>query len=173
MNVHRYRDLIVGVIFLTGSIGYYLLSFQTPKSEIPGDIGNYFIPHLIALISGLLSLMLIASSYLALRQTKATPQKPAEADAEAVKELSAKTRYLPVVGTVALLFAYIYALEPVGFIVASATYLFLQFNISAPADRRGAKAQLRYALTSIVAAIAINSFFVNIFDVMLPQGLLD
>lgn len=169
MNLNRYQDLTVGLVFLTGSIAYYMMSLRIPDPNIAGDIGSSAIPKIIAALAGLLSLLLTLKGFWKLKE---------QAAAEAKQQDSAETsgwsfQYLPVLKTTGLLFAYIYAIEPVGFLPASALYLYLQFNVSAPAEKRTAKSQLYFAVGSLIAAVVINTVFVNVFDVMLPQGLLD
>ena len=161
----RYKDLIVGVFFAALAIAYYLLSFQIEEAGASA-VGPGFMPQIFAAITLVLAVILIGLSMGKLRKEKALSGAKEEAAPEQIN-------YIPLVLSVVLLLAYIYALEPVGFIIATAVYLFAQFNVSAPRDKRGLKYQTYFLVGAVVAGFAVNYIFVNGFNVMLPQGLLD
>ena len=161
----RYKDLIVGVFFAALAIAYYLLSFQIEEAGASA-VGPGFMPQIFAVITLVLAVILIGLSVGKLKKEKVASETKEEAPAEPVN-------YIPLVLSIVLLLAYIYALEPVGFVIATVVYLFAQFNVSAPRDKRGPKHQVYFLVGALIAGVAVNYIFVNAFNVMLPQGLLD
>jgi hypothetical protein len=174
VRVSRYRDLIVGVVLLTVSVIYYWLSLSIAEAGVT-QMGPKFVPQVIAGLTFVLSIILVVNSLQTLR-------RQAAADAEADKRPSEDTvgeedpaedsRYGPVILTGILLLIYVVALESAGFVLATAVYLFLQFNVAAPKTRKAPKYQAYYLVGSIAAALIINYTFRDGFNVMLPEGLL-
>lgn len=164
----KYRDLIVGVVFLVFT-GFYL--YQSTLIEIAGDsgVGPMFFPEVIAGLTGLLSVILIVMS---LNKLKREAGLPAEKPAEKAKEAD-KPNNAAVVLTILLILAFVGLFEPIGFVPMAAAYLFLQFNVAAPKSQKTLKHQAYYLVGSLVAAFGINYIFVMGFNVMLPQGILD
>ena len=160
----KYRDLIVGVVFLVLA-GFYL--FQATQIVQAGDsgLGPAFFPELIAAITGLLSVILIVMSVNKLRRETDKP-------AEAAREQDGPNNFA-VVATIVLILAFVGLMEPVGFVPMSSAYLFLQFNVAAPKTQKTLKHQAYFMAGSLVAAFGINYIFVNAFNVMLPQGILE
>ena len=162
----RYTDLIVGLVFSAISVIYFGMSFNIQEAGVT-QMGPAFVPQIIASITFLLSVILIANSVGTLKRAEA---QPASAEDSADPE---KPNYVPVVLTAVLLLAYVLLLESVGFVVSTVAYLFLQFNVSAPRTRKSLKYQAYFLGGAIVAAVAINYLFVTGFNVMLPQGILE
>ena len=160
----RYRDLIVGIVLLTVSVIYYWLSLSIPEAAAT-QMGPTFVPQVIAGLTFVLSIILVLNSLQTLRT------QPADAT-EAEEPHGEEVRYVPVVLTGILLVIYVVVLERVGFVLATAVYLFLQFNVAAPKTRKALKYQAYYLVGSIAAAFVINYLFRDGFDVMLPQGML-
>lgn len=74
--------------------------------------------------------------------------------------------------TLALLFAYIYLLNPIGFTLASILYVFAQTLLFVPKEKRNVRNYVLFAVVSIVIPIAINLLFENVFSLILPEGML-
>lgn len=162
----KYTDLIVGLVFSTISLIYFGMSFNIQEAGVT-QMGPAFVPRVIVGITFLLSIILIATNVGTLKRAEI---QPSGAEDHADQE---KPNYVPVVLTTVLLLAYVMLLEPVGFIVSTIVYLFLQFNVSAPKTRKSLKYQAYFLVGAVVAAIAINTLFVTGFNVMLPQGILE
>lgn len=160
----RYTDLIVGSVFAVIALIYFGMSFNIQEAGVT-QMGPAFVPRVIAGMTFLLSIILIANSVGALKHAEI---QPAGAEDRANEE---KPHYVPVVLTAVLLLAYVMLLEPMGFIASTIVYLFLQFNISAPKTRKGLKHQGYFLAGAVVATVAINTLFVTGFNVMLPQGI--
>jgi len=70
-------------------------------------------------------------------------------------------------GATALVFlVYIFIFEPVGYLISTALFLFIEARIL------GSRAWLRDALVSVVVSVAIYYFFNGLLKVGLPKGLL-
>ncbi|WP_417447390.1 tripartite tricarboxylate transporter TctB family protein [Kangiella sp.] len=163
MNISRYKDILVGLVFLLGSIAYYCQVLNIEQAGF-SKLGPDFVPKVIAGLTFVLGLVQTIKSIYVLRQKNALQSEGAT---------DGKKSFHPVVMTFVLLLIYVFSIEPIGFIPASAIYLYLQLNVSVPDNQRGIKYQAAYLLSSVAAAVLINFLFVNSFNVMLPQGLLD
>ena len=73
------------------------------------------------------------------------------------------------VATIVVFTAYVLLMKPVGFIITSAVYLFLQMLILCPKEKRNS---ILFAVISVVCAVAIYYIFRNGLNVMLPAGIL-
>ena len=74
--------------------------------------------------------------------------------------------------TLVMLIVYTAALRPVGFVICSIVYLFLQMLIFVPKEKKTKKNLVIFAVISIVAPVAIDLLFVNVFSLILPPGIL-
>ena len=63
---------------------------------------------------------------------------------------------------------YIALLEPVGFLIMTAIYLFVQTLILTPKEKRN---YIVTFITSIVIAVALDYVFVCLLNVLLPLGI--
>ena len=79
--------------------------------------------------------------------------------------------YPTVFKTLALVLLYTALMEPVGFLITTALYLYVQFIVLTPAEQK--VKHLRYALIAVVSAVLIFYIFRHGFDLLLPVGLLD
>jgi putative tricarboxylic transport membrane protein len=70
--------------------------------------------------------------------------------------------------TLALIAGYVAALRPLGFPIATAAYLFLQFLVLTPKD--GGRPVALYAGLAVIAAGVIFATFRYGFDLLLPAG---
>lgn len=166
----KYRELIVGIFFLILSILYFWQSLSIKSMGLAGQVGvgPTFMPEVIAVMTALLSIVLIISSIRALKKAKL---EITLAGAETKVAEEPEVRYLTVVLTGLLLLAYAFCLEPLGFMPTTFSYLFLQFNVAAPKTSKTMKYQAGYLATAIGVALVVNYVFVNLFNVMLPQGI--
>lgn len=74
--------------------------------------------------------------------------------------------------TLLLLFAYVLLLKPIGFVITSIVYMFIQMMLFVPAELRSKKNYIIFAIVSVVLPIAVNLLFVNVFSLILPTGIL-
>jgi len=163
MRMHletRKRDLFIGIGFLLLSIGVWIASFSI-KRLVVSRIGSAFVPQLAASLLGILSIILIVQSVAA--KSKAVP----EASQKEKPEVSAESRKR-VLLTFLLILLYLALLEPVGFLITTAFYLFFQFLVL---SRKKPNLPL-YGLIAVSTSIIVYYLFVKVFILFLPAGIL-
>jgi hypothetical protein len=86
------------------------------------------------------------------------------------EELSAKIKMRPLLITLAILFGYVLLLRPIGFVLTSMVYCFIQIIVFAPEDKLTKKDYIIFGVVSVVSPIIINNIFAKLFSIFLPQG---
>lgn len=161
MATTKKKELLIGVAMLGTGLGYLLMTSQLPRHD---GIDAAFVPSLLAAMLCLLGfLQLLSVRSLAKAVTQQHPD--GEADAPA-----AGSDIKTVVKTLALIVGYIALLNPIGFPIMTALYLYLQFIVLTPLDHR--VNHLAYALIAVVTSAITYLLFREAFDLMLPSGLL-
>ncbi len=160
MFFKKYGDIIVGIFYsVLGAVTIYL-SQQLPKSRVM-KIGPDFMPMVIGVIILVLALMLLFSS---IKNFKANSQKAEASPADT-------SDYKRVLASLVLVVIYVNILSPVGFILSTLGYLFLQIVVLAPNDRRTAKNILSYAIIDVIFVFAVFFLFRYGFKIVLPAGM--
>lgn len=164
----KYKDLISGIAFLAFSVAFYCSGFGI---KVYGGYGNMgisgrFLPQIMAVGTGILSLVLIFQWVSQARKCPAPV--PGGADGEG------STRDFPhkVVLTTFCIAAYLCLIPYLGFLISTALYLFFQITLLAPKEKHKAKNNAITAAISIVFSAAVYYIFVNVFTLILPQGIL-
>ncbi|MBQ7069044.1 MAG: tripartite tricarboxylate transporter TctB family protein [Synergistaceae bacterium] len=160
MFFRKYGDIVTGIFYaVLGAVVIYL-SKQLPKSKVM-KIGPDFMPMLIGIIILILALMLLFS---AIKNFKANAEKAASMPADT-------SDYKRVLASLVLVVIYVNILAPVGFILSTLGYLFLQIVVLTPNDRRTAKNILSYAILDVVFVFAVFFLFRYGFKIVLPAGI--
>ncbi len=160
MFFRKYGDIITGVFYaVLGAVVIYLAS-QLPKSRVM-KIGPDFMPLVIGSIILVLALILLFS---AVKNFKANSAKAASAGADTAD-------YKRVLASLVLVVIYVNILAPVGFIVSTLAYLFLQIIVLAPNDRRDFKNIMMYAVIDVVFVFVVFFLFRYGFKIVLPAGI--
>jgi len=148
----RLRDVIVGGAMTAAGILYLRMGNALPEKDGVDA----------ATVPGILAWMMIA---LGLIELVGALRRPAVAG-EAAAPVTAR---LATVGlTLALIAGFIALLRPLGFPIATALYLFLQFLVLTP--RGGRPPVPLYAGLAVGAAVFIFVTFRYGFDLLLPAG---
>ena len=149
------RDIISALILLAVSaVGLYL-SRDIPEPFREYDLGAAFLPQLVLILIGALSLLKIV---VALIENK--PDRVEKTDlSHSVKGFS----------TIVLVGLYCFCFQPVGFLLDTAVYLFVQILILVPKEKRKI---WQIILIDVVATVVIYLIFTRGFSVRLPQGLI-
>jgi len=156
----KYGDIITGVFYaVLGAVVIYLAS-QLPKSRVM-KIGPDFMPLVIGSIILVLALILLFS---AVKNFKANSAKAASTGADTAD-------YKRVLASLVLVVIYVNILAPVGFIVSTLAYLFLQIIVLAPNDRRDFKNIMMYAVIDVVFVFVVFFLFRYGFKIVLPAGI--
>ena len=156
MSDTRVKGTLVGIMMLAAGLAYLYLTANLPR-RAPVDAA--FIPYVLAFLMIALG---AAQLVIGLRLPKKTTVDTAS-DTEAERP-----SYANVVKTILLVAGFTAALRPLGFPVAAALYLFLQFIVLAPAGRR-----IPYALyiaMAIACAVIVFVAFRYGFNLILPAG---
>lgn len=146
----RLKETIVAVVMTGAGLGYLRMIAGLPERD---GVDATTVPTLLAwMMIGLGVIELVG----ALR-------RPALAGQDA-----GRSNMLTVVLTLVLIAGYIAALRPLGFPIATALYLFLQFLVLTP--RGGRMPVPLYAGLAVVASALIFATFRYGFDLLLPAG---
>ena len=182
----RHKDMIVAVAMLMAGIVYMGMSLGVPTRD---GVDASTVPTILAAMMitlGLVELVAVLRKWRApLQNTTVVLGDPAEpvavghgplgdeavrteARAEAGVPTTEKSDMVTVGITLALIASYVALLGPLGFPVATAVYLFVQFIVLTPRSIRPALPV--YALTGVAAAAVIFVTFRYGFGLLLPAG---
>ncbi|WP_434570687.1 tripartite tricarboxylate transporter TctB family protein [Pseudomonas sp. Z3-8] len=156
MDSYKRNELIAGLAMLGAGIAYLVLTMNLPRR---GTVDAAFVPWVLAV-----ALCLLGA--LQLWAWRKLPDKGAEPS-----EKPEAIDYPTVIKSVALVLLYTALMQPVGFLITTALYLYAQFIVLTPADEK--VKHLRYTLIAVVSAVLIFYIFRHGFDLLLPVGLLD
>ncbi len=154
-------DLLTGLALLLLAVALFWASLGVKDFAAIG-VGSAFVPRLTAAGLALVAMVLLGSAL----------HRQGEAPAETTDDASEPRVFggLPAVATSAARMAgYLALLEPLGFLPASALYVFLQMIVL---SKHNARRYGLFALCSLLPAIAFYYLFVNLFDISLPAGIL-
>ncbi len=155
----RTKEAVVGVLMLAAGLGYLFITSNLPRR---GAVDAAFVPYVLALATvGLGAIQILTS----LRR----PKKPAAGQSSGAKGGQPGGNLIPVAKTLVLVAAFTAALRPLGFPIAAALYLFLQFVVLTPRDGK----KVRYPFYAVMAVACAAVIFVTFrygFDLMLPAG---
>lgn len=158
----KVRDLTVGILFLAFAVFFFLEGGQYP-TMIKGDMGSAFMPQLIAVCIGSLSAAKIVFALC----KKPTKKQNAEEETTVKKEEDLKGGLM----TVALIVTYALAFKPVGFLISTFAYLFLQMLVLCDVDKRK-KNTPTMLIIAVIAPIVIYVFFMYVVGLPVPKGIL-
>jgi len=151
----RKREFVLGGFMLAAGIAYLAATGTLPHKHF---IDARFVPYILGAIMCVLGV-------LQLRAAARTPHgEAAPTGAQAVD-------YATVWKTVGLIVLYTALLSVVGFPIMTALYLFVQFIVLTPGDRK--PSLVVYGIIAVVCAAAIYLLFRHAFDLMLPLGPVD
>ena len=153
----RFKDVIAGAVLLLISAIYFSGSFFKTSLIMKAKYGPGFMPKIYAVLLACLSIALIISGWKTAK-TNTAKEETEEAD---VKSLIA------VVLTIVFLAVYLILIEIIGFLAASAVYLFAQAWLLAKK-----KNYLVLTLFSVITALLIYLLFVKVLGLTLPTGIL-
>ncbi len=125
------------------------------KRVIRSDVGSAFVPTLIGwciVVTG--ASKLLYSVFTGLKSEN--------------KKIVFDQDFFGGIGTIVLMVLYMLAFQPVGFVVASAVYLFLQMLLLS--DNTNRKVVL-FAIVSVLLPLAVDALFVFVIKMPLPVGI--
>lgn len=159
MGVYNKKELITGAVMLAAGLAYLGATMNLPRKTF---IDAAFVPYVLAIMLCALGVLQIV---LNARKVVVSEQPVAENDDKKAAD------YPTVVKTLALITGYIALLNPIGFPIMTAIYLYLQFVVMTPADQK--VRHVLYAVIALISAAVIFVIFRQGFDLMLPTGILN
>ena len=155
MSDIKKREFAVGVFFLAVGLGYLYLTSSLPRKQF---IDAAFVPYVLATIMCVLGVLQLRAA------SKLATDEAAEKQVE-------RPDYSTVLKTLGLIVAYAAFLEPIGFPIMTVIYLFAQFIVLTPTDKK--VNYLMYVTIAIITSAAVFMTFRYAFDMMLPVGLMN
>ena len=148
---NKEKNLVVSLVFMAFGIFLFVESMGI-KHMMKNDVGSAFFPKVVAVaITGVSVIRLIM-----------TLREPAGERKKSNSDL--KGGWL----TIVLIAAYVMAFQPVGFIISTMVYLFLQILVLVPKEKRSWPLTI---IISVVAPLAIYGLFTYLISSPLPKGL--
>ncbi|MBQ7544724.1 MAG: tripartite tricarboxylate transporter TctB family protein [Synergistaceae bacterium] len=150
---NKTRDILCSIIVL--AFGAAMIYFvKDVRRVIRSDVGSAFVPTLIGwCIVATGAAKLIYSVFTGLKEEN--------------KKIVFDQDFFGGVGTIVLMVLYMLAFEPVGFVVASAVYLFLQMLLLSDKTNRRV---ILFAVVAAVLPLAVDALFVYVIKMPLPVG---
>lgn len=142
------------VLFLAGIL--LLISAQSIEVGAAMGQGGDFLPKLCSLFWVIISGLMLASSVF-----KSTAQSEDK-----------KGNITGFLLTLLLLFLYVLLLKPIGFVITSSFYMFLQMMLFVPRELIDKKRLLIFVVVSVLLPVLVNLLFANVFSLILPAGVL-
>ncbi len=153
----RYADIISGsFIAFIGVV--FLIETRNIQALMKMEFGPKIMPRILSVGLIFFGVTIAASGWI---QSK---NRPGAVQSRHLGEI----RTAKVLATAALIIFYVAALQPLGFLVTSVIYLFLQVIVLGGVAKKARL--LPYALVSIIVASGINVLFTQVFKVLLPAG---
>lgn len=159
--------MFAGGLLFVFAAAYFILSWQIPNFKGLGapPIDAKLVPRVWGVLLMVLSLIVFVRGLLEYLRLK--KEGKLVKSGVSVKERIIENR--EVILTFLCLLIYIWLLQPVGFIIMSALYIFAESMILTPKEKRN---PLIAAIVGVVAAVAVDFAFVNLLHVLLPAGIL-
>lgn len=152
----KMREYALGVIMLVAAVAYLWATSQVPRKQF---IDAAFVPYVLGISMAVLGVLQLWAA------------KKLTAEETATEDNAPSVDYLTVLKTVILIVGYAALLETVGFPLLTIVYLFVQFIVLTPANKK--INLVSYALIAVVTSVSIYILFRYAFDLMLPLGWLD
>ena len=150
---NKTRDILCAIIVI--AFGAAMIYFvKDVRRVIRTDVGSAFVPTLIGwciVVTGAAKLL-----YSVLTSLKSEKEK-----------IVFDQDFFGGIGTIVLMVLYMIAFQPVGFVVASAVYLFLQMLLLSDKTNRRV---LLFAVIAVVLPLAVDALFVYVIKMPLPVG---
>lgn len=146
------KGIITSILFLAFSIVMIVFARQY-KPMMQNDLGSGFFPMVVGIAMAALSVLRLI---LALREKKGEVKKSGD-------------DLMGGLATIILIGGYCIAFNPIGFIISTMVYLFLQILVLTPKEKRSWPITIAI---SVIAPIAFYVLFVYAINTPLPKGLL-
>ena len=163
MTTANKKELTIGVAMLGASIAYLVMAYRVPGHD---GIDAGTVPLLLAVLLCLLGVLQTLSAFA--RSARPSTESSSGTAAEPNVTIAEPGTVFKTLGLILL---YVVLLGPVGFPLMTALYLYLQFIVLTPVDRK--VRHLLYAGIAVISSAVIYLLFREAFDLLLPAGLLN
>lgn len=164
MSRDKKITLYSSIFFLIFGVIIFIAGKTLPVKNVPGQVGPEVFPQVIGAVIAILSAALILMTMGEIKREKAIGLTE-EVKSESLFDLKS------VLLTMALLVVYVFLIPSLGFVIAGILYLFIQMIVMA--NKPAPKQLVLYAIIAIILPFVVYFIFVNVFNLMLPAGLLD
>ncbi len=161
MFFKKFGDIVVGIFFAVVGAAMIILAKALPKSKVM-DIGPDFMPTVIGAVILVLALTLL---FLSVKNFKMHVK---ELEASNYKDTS---DYKRVILSILLVLVYVLTMKPIGFIITTLVYLFLQMYVLAPEENRTKKDVITLLIIDVVFTFIVFFLFRYGFKIVLPAGI--
>ncbi len=151
---NKIRDIICSAVMLVFGAGMLIMARDIPH-KIASDVGSAYVPSFIGIC-----IIIVAGAKLILTLTKKDPTANQKAKND--------SDWFGGIGTIALMLAYMAAFQPVGFVISSAVYLFVQMLLLSNEQNRK---PVIFAAIAVLLPLAVDALFVFAIQMPLPKGL--
>ena len=149
------RDIISSLALIALSLFGLYLTFDIPEPFRDYDLGAAFLPRMVLGLIGGLAALKIAVAWMENRTT--------------VVEVFDAGQIWKGGSTIVLVGLYCLCYKPVGFLLDTLIYLFIQILILVPKEKRRV---WKILVIDVIATAVIYLIFIRGFSVQLPQGLI-
>lgn len=152
MKTQKVQDTVFGIIVLIIAAFYTIMTFQIKYK--PGIVDGRTVPLILSTLMWVLGLAQLVFAR--------------KADGKELEKSNTDVR--TVLETGALIILYIGLFELIGFLVTTMVYLFVQFMVLTPAEK---KPNLPvYGIVSVAVSLFVYTIFRYGLDIILPQGII-
>lgn len=156
-KVNQYADIISGLFVILFSVSMFAGAGMIQQRGAGGGIGPRTMPQIIAALLAIVGVSILISGMKKLKtgahQGGSFPEHWAD--------------FRIVIFTLGLLFAYVAVLTKLGFLIATAIYLFIQLCLF---ENEWKQRIGRNILVAVITSAGIYFLFRNVFSLMLPTG---
>lgn len=160
--MERYKDIISGGFVFAAALVLFVMTFFMRRLTVL-SVGPEFIPRIVFGMMMVLGLLIAAEGV-----KKCRAGRKSEVFAE--KECrTARPQNKTAAVTLLLIMVYIASLRQIGFLITTVVYLFLQITVLAPKEKRR---PVQFLIIATVCSSVIYYLFLNVFQLLLPAGIL-
>jgi putative tricarboxylic transport membrane protein len=165
-KINLYKDIILGIAVSILAAAYFIGSFFIELRVLSTGITAATIPRLLGVCEFVLGILLAMRGIFSYRLYIRTQQFKDEE-----KEKPEKQNFSAVLETSVLLIFYVVAFKPLGFIVSSMIFMFLEMIVVCPSNEK--RDYRLFAIVSAATAFIVYFLFRYGFDQMLPTGIME
>jgi putative tricarboxylic transport membrane protein len=155
-SISKYKELLLGVIMIVLAF-FYLYETSLIEIRIRTAFNSKYIPAMLGVLVLCIGVAQCGLAYGSLHGGGWAEEK----------RLVDFRTVLLLCGTI---IAYVFALEPVGFLISTPIMMFCQMMLLCPTTRK--KRPVLFAVVSVISSIFIYYLFRNVLELMLPEGIL-